>query len=71
MLDRHIGINPVLIQQVDDVVDLQPPQRCLSDLANVLGPAVSRSAFRLGIYSRAIAEQIQIPQAHHPTHEQN
>src|SRR5258705_1222080 len=49
MLDRHVGINPVLIQQVDDV-DLQPLQRCLSDLADVLGPAVHADRpSRLGI----------------------
>ena len=32
MLDRHVGINPVLIQQVDDV-DLQPLQRRLDPRA--------------------------------------
>src|SRR5258708_31280509 len=49
MLDRHVGINPVLIQQVDDV-DLQPLQRRLSDLADVLRPAVQADLpSRLGI----------------------
>src|SRR3984893_15879800 len=49
MFDRHVGINPVLIQQVDDV-DLQPLQRRLSDLADVLGPAVHADLpSRLGV----------------------
>src|ERR1700730_13598021 len=49
ILDRPAGITPGLIKQVDNV-DLQPPQRRLSDLADVLGPAVHANLpSRLGI----------------------
>jgi hypothetical protein len=39
ILDRHVGIDAVLIQQIDPIGP-QPPQRCLDHFTNVLGTAV-------------------------------
>src|ERR1700677_2519835 len=39
ILNRHIGINPVLIKEVD-VVGLQAPQRLLDHLADMCGTAI-------------------------------
>jgi hypothetical protein len=37
MLDRHVGINPVLVQLATDDVDLEPLQRRPSDLGMFSG----------------------------------
>ena len=39
VLDRHVGIDPVLVKKVD-VVGAQPAQRALEHFADVFGPAV-------------------------------
>jgi len=39
VLDRHVGIDPVLVKQVD-VVGAQPAQRALERFADVFRPAV-------------------------------
>ena len=38
VLDRHVGVDAVLVEQVDDV-GAQPPQRAVDRGADVLGPA--------------------------------
>src|ERR1700691_4008873 len=40
ILDRDVGINPVLVEKVY-VIGLQAPQRSLGRLADMLGPAIS------------------------------
>ena len=39
ILDRHVRIDAVLVEQVD-AIGLQALERCLDDLLDVLGPAV-------------------------------
>ena len=39
VFDGHVGVDAVLIEQVDGV-DLEPLERCLGDLLDVLRPAV-------------------------------
>ncbi len=39
VLDRHIGVNPVLVQQVD-AVGLQPLQRSVHGTSDVVGMAI-------------------------------
>ena len=45
VLDRHVRVDAVLIEEVD-AVDLEPLERAVGDLLDVLGPAVQ--ADRLG-----------------------
>jgi hypothetical protein len=47
ILDRHVGIDAVLIKEVDEI-GLESFQRGLGDLANVLGPAIDSSQRPLG-----------------------
>jgi len=39
VLDRHLRVDPMLVEQVDGV-GLEPPQRGVGDLLDVLRPAV-------------------------------
>src|SRR3569832_388542 len=39
LFDRHVGIDAMLIKQID-VVSLEPLQRCVSDFLHVLRPAI-------------------------------
>ena len=43
VLDRHFGIDAVLVEQIDGV-DLEPLERGVGDLLDVLGPAVQARA---------------------------
>ena len=45
ILDRHVGIDPVLVEQVDGL-DAEPLQRALDRLADTLGPAVDAAVLR-------------------------
>src|ERR1700733_13170937 len=47
ILNRHVGIDAVLIEEVDDI-GLESFQRGLGDLADVLGPAIDSSQRPLG-----------------------
>ncbi len=42
VLDRHVGIDAVLIEEVDRIHP-QPLQRLLGDLADTFGPAIGRT----------------------------
>ena len=44
VFDRHIRVDAVLIEQVDDV-SLEALERSLGDLLDVLGPAIQTSLF--------------------------
>jgi len=48
VLDRHLGVDPVLIEEIDDV-GLQALERGLSDLLDVLGPAVQTGLLLVGV----------------------
>ena len=49
VFDRHVGVDAVLIKQIDNV-GLEALERSLSDLLDVVGPAVQSPPFRcLGI----------------------
>jgi hypothetical protein len=52
VLDDNVGVDAVLIQQVDGV-HLQPPQHRVDHLTNVLGPAVEAVAATVGIDPKA------------------
>jgi hypothetical protein len=53
VLYRHLGIDAMLIEQVDHL-DAQPLQRSVADLADVLGPAIHGGLLaRLGINREA------------------
>ena len=43
VFDRHVRVNPVLIEQVDDI-DLEPLERALDGLLDMLWPAVQARA---------------------------
>src|SRR5262249_21761941 len=45
--DGNVGINAMLIQQVDDI-GFKPPERGVSGLPDVLGPAVQANLFTSG-----------------------
>jgi len=50
VFDRHVGVNPVLIEQVDDI-GLEALQRGLGDFPDVLWPTIQpiQTSLRLGI----------------------
>jgi len=49
VFDRHIEIDAMLVEQVDDL-DAEPLQRRIADLTDVLGPAIHAGVFAcLGI----------------------
>jgi hypothetical protein len=52
--DWHVGIDAVLVQQVD-AVGSEPPQRCLDNLANVFGPTI-QTKLLLGVRINLEAE---------------
>ena len=39
VFDRHVGVDSVLVEEVDDI-DLEPLERGVGDLSDVLGAAV-------------------------------
>jgi hypothetical protein len=45
VIDRHIGIDPVLIEKIDDIC-LKPLQRSFRDRLDMLRPAVDAAAAR-------------------------
>ncbi len=45
IFDRHVGVNAVLVEQIDDI-GLEPLERCFGDLLDVLRPAVQPSLLR-------------------------
>ena len=55
VLDRHLGVDPVLVEEVDGV-HAEPSERCLRDLADVLRAAVERRPLPVGGRIRGEAE---------------
>ncbi len=62
LLDRHIGIDPVLIEQVD-TISLQAPERRLGHHADVLRPTVEPTAAFGG---DGIDVEAELGRNHHP-----
>ena len=51
VLDRHVRVDPVLVEQVD-VVDPEPLERGLDGASDVLGPAVEPPALAVALESK-------------------